>query len=133
MYCSFLQDTNFDGKLSRAELQLGYHEYLGLELSADDLDEVFDRSDLDKSGYLEYFEFVIATVEKSCLLSQNRLKAVFNIFDKKGEGYITTENLKQNLSKTIDDEALSRILWQVDDGDGGRINFKKFQTIMQSG
>ena len=38
--------------------------------------------DTDKNGHIDYSEFIAATIDKKKLLSKERLKHAFNIFDK---------------------------------------------------
>ena len=38
--------------------------------------------DTDKNGHIDYSEFISATIDKKKLLSKERLKHAFSIFDK---------------------------------------------------
>ena len=69
-----LMDKNGDGKLSREEIQHGYEEYFGKVMDEEQLNKMFDSVDLDKSGFIEYSEFVIATMNEKQLVTQERLK-----------------------------------------------------------
>jgi calcium-dependent protein kinase len=45
--------------------------------------------DIDRNGWIDYSEFISATIDKRKLLSKERLKAAFSIFDRDENGYIS--------------------------------------------
>ncbi len=55
---------------------------------------MFDSVDTDKSGYIEYSEFVMATINEKKLLSTERLKSAFKMFDKDNSETITPAEIK---------------------------------------
>ena len=59
---------------------------------------MFDSVDTDQSGYIEYSEFVMATINEKKLLSTERLQAAFKMFDKDNSGNITPAEIKSVLS-----------------------------------
>ena len=44
--------------------------------------------DTDGNGYIEYEEFLAASVDKKALLSEENLMATFNMYDEDGSGEI---------------------------------------------
>ena len=101
-------DTNGDGKLDKEEIKKGYAEYFGRTLNDNEIDEMFDKVDSDKSGAIDYSEFVVATMNEKNLLSNNKLQTAFKMFDKDGGGSISTEEIKQVLSfgQNLDEEVV---------------------------
>lgn len=57
-------DKNGDGKLSKEEIMEGYAEFFGKTLNKDDVDKLFDSVDIDKSGFIDYSEFVVASMNE---------------------------------------------------------------------
>lgn len=51
--------------------------------------------DTDNNGSIDYSEFVTACINKENILSRERLKAAFNIFDKDSSGGIDMDELKE--------------------------------------
>jgi calcium-dependent protein kinase len=66
-------DTNGDGKLDKKEIKAGYLEYFGKSMSDEEIDEMFDKVDVDGSGAIDYSEFVVASMNEKNLLSNNKL------------------------------------------------------------
>jgi len=53
--------------------------------------------DVDKSGEIDFSEFVTATVNRSNLLSEDKLRSAFNIYDKDKNGSISIDEIKEVL------------------------------------
>lgn len=87
-------DKNGDGKLSKDEVKDGYMAHYGKLISDEEVDNMFKAVDTDESGFIEYTEFVIASINEKKLLSHDKLKAAFKIFDKDNSGTITPSEIK---------------------------------------
>lgn len=66
-------DKNGDGKLSKEEIMDGYDAFFGKTLDKNDIEKMFDAVDIDKSGYIDYSEFVIAAMNEKQLLTNEKL------------------------------------------------------------
>ena len=55
-------DKNGDGKLSMQEVKEGYLEHYGKVMSDEEVEEMFNAVDTDKSGFIDYSEFVVAAM-----------------------------------------------------------------------
>jgi calcium-dependent protein kinase len=49
--------------------------------------------DANGSGFINYSEFLTATMDRGKLLRQDNLDAAFNAFDKDGSGTITSDEI----------------------------------------
>ncbi|CAB9504884.1 MAP kinase-activated protein kinase 2 (Fragment) [Seminavis robusta] len=129
-------DTNQDGKLSKKQVQDGYAHYFGESLSEQEVDEMFDRLDVDRSGFLNYSEFVVAAMNEQDLLSSGVLRRAFDAFDVDNSGVISKDNLKQvlrdalDMGKASDDQVVSQLIQQVDKEGDGVISFDEFTQMM---
>ena len=56
-------DKNGDGKLSTEEVKEGYLEHFEKVMTDEDLKMMFDAVDTDRSGFIDYSEFVVAAMQ----------------------------------------------------------------------
>jgi len=54
---------------------------------------VFDSIDTDKSGKIDYTEFLAATMESCVYLKEEKLYSAFRLFDKNNDGKISADEL----------------------------------------
>jgi len=125
-------DKNSDGKLSRKELIEGYTQILG-ELAEDEVDRIMKIADTDGSGEIDYSEWVIATMDKKKLLTEDKLLMAFNMFDKDNGGSISSVEVKDTIGvgKNIDEKLWNEIINEVDVNGDGEISFQEFKIMME--
>jgi calcium-dependent protein kinase len=75
-------------------------------MAKDEVDRIFALVDVDNSGEIDFSEFVTATVDKSKLLQEEKLRAAFSFYDSDGSGSISTSEIKEVLGvgKQISEE-----------------------------
>jgi len=103
-------DKNGDGKLSKTEILEGYEEHFGKHLDEDELDTLFDSVDIDGSGFIDYSEFIMATMNEKKNISEEKLKASFKTFDRDGNGTISHTEIKQVLGSSLSDDTVTDII-----------------------
>lgn len=125
-------DANGDGKLSKEEIMGGYEEHFGKLLNEEEVDKLFNDVDTDKSGFIDYSEFIVATMSSKKNLSEEKLQAAFKLFDTDGNGTISKEELTNVLSTSgqLTPETIEDILKQADENDDGEIEFSEFCNLM---
>ena len=74
-------DVNGDAKLSKEEIKAGYKTYYGRQISDEEINDIFSKVDIDKSGSIDYSEFVIATMNEKKILDEKKIEAAFKMFD----------------------------------------------------
>ena len=58
---------------------------------------IFDKLDFNNNGTIDYSEFLIANLDPSKIVNEERLREVFDIFDVDRSGAITVDEIKKIL------------------------------------
>ncbi len=127
-----LLDSNKDGKLSHMEILEGFKFNL-IELKNDkELLKVIRKIDQDKSGFIEYEEFIRAVIDKEKLICRDKLEKTFKLFDKDGGGSITPDELKTflGISAKYSEKVWNEIISQIDHGNENEITMDEFKKMM---
>jgi calcium-dependent protein kinase len=126
-------DKNGDGKLSREELVVGFTDIMGAAAAGEEVERIMNLVDTDQNGWIDYSEFVMATLDKKNLLSDERLEAAFRIFDKDNNGFIDASEIRAVLGKgkKLDDAVWDELISEVDINGDGEVSFKEFKKMMQ--
>lgn len=116
-------DIDGDGNLSKEEILLGYEKHFGIPISEEQVDDMFRRIDLDGNGTIDYTEFVMATMEEQNLITDQRLKQAFELFDTDKSGALSPDEIKEVLcfDSAIAPEEVDRIIAEVDENGDGEI------------
>merc|ERR1712225_230603 len=108
---------------------------LGQNPTEAELQALMEEVDKDKSGTIEFDEFVdlMARTNKSNDQMEEEIKNAFLTFDADNSGYITREELVETLTTMgdpVDEETINGMIAEADlDGDG-KIDYKEFTKIM---
>jgi calcium-dependent protein kinase len=127
----FIQlDTDGNGVLSREELTQGF-KILGLK-SVEDIEDIIQRCDADGSGFIDYSEFLTATINWREALSRERLEAAFKAYDIDGSGKITVEEIKLFIggNDNIEEGEWRQVIEGVDQNGDGEVDFDEFLDLM---
>ena len=99
----------------------------------EEVDRIMRIADADGSGEIDYSEFVVSSINKRKLLSNEKLEAAFNLFDKDGSGSISANEIREVLGvgKNIDEKVWNDIITEVDGNGDGEISFIEFKIMME--
>ncbi|XP_045123605.1 troponin C, isotype gamma-like isoform X1 [Portunus trituberculatus] len=110
---------------------------MGVKISEKNLQEVIAETDVDGSGELEFEEFVELAakflIEEDEEALKEELREAFRIYDKGGDGYITTDTLREilrELDNRLTEEDLDGIIEEVDEDGSGTLDFDEFMEMM---
>ncbi len=78
----------------------------------------------------------MATINRQKLLSKERLEAVFNFFDKDGNGFLTADELKEVFNpgntKDIDDGVWLELIKEVDQNGDNKVPFYIIKPLLKN-
>lgn len=124
-------DISKTGMITLEEMIEGI-EKLDLDGFTTDLEELFSSMDTDHDGYINYTEFIAATLDKKIYLQDEKLYEAFKAFDQNDSGKISKKNIMHVLKLTDkDSSALEKIIEENDLNGDGTIDFKEFMQMMQ--
>jgi len=124
-------DTNHDGHLSYEEICKAFEG----SMTKEELLSLMDSLDVDKSGQIDFTEFLASTLDSNIFLSEERLIKAFNSFDKDKSGKISAQEIKNFISSDCsenDEKLIEDIINEADlDGDG-QIDLNEFMKMMNN-
>ena len=124
-------DSNLDGKLSKEELMNAY-KIAGIRINKNQLDKIIKSMDFDNNGYIEYEEFIRATIPKENLFTDINLKTAFDMFDLNKNGSISLSEIKEvlGINKNDDDKVIQELMNEVHRTGNEEITFEQFKESM---
>lgn len=126
-------DTNGDGKLSREELLNQFSGTMG-DAAVEEVDRIMAEVDSDHNGYIDYTEFLKATLDVRTIMSTENMRRAFDLFDKDGSQSISASELKKVMAGEVlsENKLWESIVKEVDQNGDGVIDFNEFQQIILS-
>nr|CAD7430083.1 unnamed protein product [Timema monikensis] len=110
---------------------------MGQPFNKKTLEELIEEVDADKSGRLEFDEFITLAakfiVEEDAEAMEKELREAFRLYDKEGNGYIPTSCLREIL-RELDDQLtsdeLDMMIEEIDSDGSGTVDFDEFMEMM---
>ena len=106
-------DTDNSGTLQLSEIRTAFNE---LNMTEEQVNEIFERIDFNHDGEINYTEFLAVTVDRRRAVTEANMTFAFHHFDIDNTGYITVENLNECFrreGKHLTSEELQEMLGQV--------------------
>jgi len=112
-------------------------EMMGAEFDEEELNERIAVVDKEKTGQCGFTDFIAITSQflededEEALI--NELKEAFRMYDKEGEGSITTDVLQEiirELDPKLTGADLKAIVEEVDEDGSGTVDFDEFMEMM---
>jgi calcium-dependent protein kinase len=92
------------------------------------------NTDDGENNYINYSDFIAASLDCKTFLSKQKLWSLFKYFDPTNTNYITVQDLKMVFAREgrkISDEDLREMIKENKQHDEDRLNFDEFCTMMQ--
>ena len=129
----FELDVKGVGVITRDELFRGMDECFGNKITREEVDQIFSNIDYDNNGTISFDEFVKAAIDKKKILTEEKLKVAFSLFDRNGDGDIEAKELKEVIGDDTnsDNEVWFQMIKEVDLDGNGVIDFDEFKDMMK--
>ena len=89
------------------------------------------KADSDGNGYIDYTEFVVATIDKKKLLSKENVQASFQAFDVNKRGSISIDDLASMLGpSSLREDLWKELINEVTQNSSGTVNINEFVNMM---
>jgi len=128
-------DLNGDGFLTVEELKSGM-EKVGLD-AIPELHDIMAQVDFNKSGKVDYTEFLGASLDTKTYLQEDICWGAFRVFDKNGDGKISKDELAEVLKdadvRDVVGGDLEQMMAEIDQNNDGEVDFKEFMAMMKHG
>merc|ERR1712156_224738 len=113
---------------------------MGFRPSKEELQDILKEIDEDGSGEIEFGEFCqlcakFLVEDPDVETLKRELKDAFRIYDKEGQGFITTETLRGLISELLaplTSDELDGIIEELDEDGSGTMDFDEFCEMMMS-
>eukprot|EP01013_Petalomonas_cantuscygni_P031583 TRINITY_DN57811_c0_g1_i1.p1 TRINITY_DN57811_c0_g1~~TRINITY_DN57811_c0_g1_i1.p1 ORF type:complete len:177 (+),score=44.84 TRINITY_DN57811_c0_g1_i1:171-701(+) len=130
-----LMDSDRSGTVSASELGQAMTK-LGRPMDAADLENALAAVDKDRSGELDFTEFVrfMSTTSAGGEDVNALIKAAFRVFDRRGTGKLSSADLRSTIATMgirVSDEELDEIMMEADTDNSGDIDEDEFLEVVK--
>mmetsp|Transcript_74130 Transcript_74130/g.116024 ORF Transcript_74130/g.116024 Transcript_74130/m.116024 type:complete len:544 (+) Transcript_74130:52-1683(+) len=133
-------DVNGDGLITMEELKEGIVQAGVRDLPADFVD-IVSSIDSQKSGGIDYTEFLAASLKKDQYLKESACRKAFNVFDRNGDGRISCNELSQVLNSgsfkdengSVAQNDVAQLIKEFGLKNHGQLDFEEFMLMMLRG
>ncbi|XP_025829805.1 troponin C-like [Agrilus planipennis] len=114
-------------------------DLLGTQLDGDELECVINEIDEDGNGEVSFEEFanlaarLLVEDDEDTEAIQHELKGAFRLYDKEGNGFITTDVLREilkELDEKLSDDELDNMIEEIDADGSGTVDWEEFKAVM---
>ena len=125
-------DVKKEGCITKESLTAGYRRVYGRN-AEQKVEEIFSKVDIDNSGRIEYSEWVVATIGKEKILTEENLRKAFNLLDVDKSQTISPSEIENKVfcGQMIDEEIWSILLEELGLNQHGEIDFEAFCRMIQ--
>ncbi|XP_045474279.1 troponin C, isoallergen Bla g 6.0101-like [Harmonia axyridis] len=114
-------------------------DMLGAQVGADELECIISEIDEDENGEITFDEFLTLAAkflvedDEDTDAIQIELKGAFRMYDKEGNGFITTQVLREilrELDDNLSETDLDNMIEEIDTDGSGTVDWEEFRAVM---
>ena len=121
-------DVTGTGQLSKQEFTKKLMELYGENDGEQMADSIFNSLDMDGSGKISYDEFLSAMINSQKVVTEERLKKAFKMFDKDNSGKLSVLEIRGVFGGT--EAQWKQVIDEVDLNNDGEVDFEEFKIMM---
>ena len=124
-------DSDFDGKISRNDLRRMLKKF-EINISNEEFQKIIERVDFDNDGYIDFPEFLQATVNLNNLFTEENLKIAFNSFDIHSDGTVSVLELEEILgfNDKTNRNVIFEFMKEINKTETDEFTFEEFKIIV---
>ena len=125
-------DEDSNGFIDQQELERAF-KMSGLKKF--NVSNIIQEVDINGNGQINYTEFIAATLSQTCLLSDDKIRSVFDKIDSDKNESLTRDELVEALTRNgvpLTQEELDLIISEHDIDKDGNISFEEFKQMLYS-
>ena len=125
-------DTTNSGFITAHDLQESMKSH-GFNLALEETEAIIRNCSYIQSGKINYSEFLVATLNKKALMNEEIMWEAFKIFDKKGQGKITAQDLDAALKQAgceFTEQEFNELIAEAKLTSNSEIDYTNFKVIM---
>ena len=121
-------DVTGTGQLTKDEFTKKLMELYGENDGKEMAEGIFNSLDMDGSGKISYDEFLSAMINSQKVVTEERLKKAFRMFDKDNSGKLSVKEIRNVFGGT--EEQWKMVINEVDLNNDGEVDFEEFKIMM---
>jgi calcium-dependent protein kinase len=126
-------DDDNNGKISLSEMKDAFIR-LNIKDYENEIENIFNSIDTDKSGMIDYTEFLSASINgNNEILSKKTLKDTFKLLDNDNSGKISKNNIMNVLKlENLNEKIIDNYINKYDLNKDGEIDYNEFLNVMEN-
>ena len=121
-------DVSGTGQLTKDEFRKKLVELYGENDGNEMSNSIFNSLDMDGSGQISYDEFLSAMINSQKVVTEERLKKAFRMFDKDNSGKLSVKEIKNVFGGT--ENQWKQVINEIDLNNDGEVDFEEFKIMM---
>jgi calcium-dependent protein kinase len=121
-------DVTGTGQLTKDEFTKKLMELYGENDGKEMATSIFNSLDMDGSGKISYDEFLSAMINSQKVVTEERLKKAFKMFDKDNSGKLSVKEIRNVFGGT--EAQWKQVINEVDLNNDGEVDFEEFKIMM---
>ena len=127
-------DSDNDGKINKDDL-VDYFRQSSATDPEREANQVMSKIDREGKGFIEYSQYIKASIDSHVVMSRKNLALAFNMMDSEKKGFIRAEDLVDSLSESAGDEDVRNwksVIKEASRKNDGLLNFDDFMKVLTS-